>query len=360
MQRGLDRLVARAEEVRAPLSVLFELTGRCNLDCGHCYLDIAHPPDELSTADAIRVVDRLADAGTLFLTLSGGELFLRPDALVIAAHARRRGLALRLYTNATRVTRALAQEIARLRPLSVEVSIYGTHGVLHDAVTRRHALRRTLRGLVHLRRAGVNLVLKTPLVSVASEEVDALAAWADRLSARIAFDPFIKTRTDGNRAPVALRADLERLARAMVNPRAGTLAADGLGAPPDSGEAPCAIGRRTAKVSPTGDVYPCGSYPQPIGNLLERSFGELWAEGASPVLDRLRAMTWGSLTGDCAGCAQSGYCNRCSAAALVENGDENGPSREACRIADAKELALGVPTRSTRRPDGKVKLRVVV
>src|SRR6478735_2820847 len=85
------RLTGRAEAVSAPLSALFELTGRCNLDCSHCYLDIAHPPEELSTAEAIAVVDQLADVGTMFLMLTGGELFLRPDALVIAAHARSRG-----------------------------------------------------------------------------------------------------------------------------------------------------------------------------------------------------------------------------------------------------------------------------
>ena len=188
MSSNLDRLAERAEAVRAPLSALFELTGRCNLDCGHCYLDIAHPPEELSTADALRVGDQLADAWTMFLTLTGGELFLRPDALQIAAHARRRGLALRLFTNGTRVTRALAAEIARLRPLAVEISIYGTHAAAHDGVTRRRrTLRRTLRGIVHLRRAGVKVALKAPLLSSVTGELDQLAAWADRLGCAIAF-----------------------------------------------------------------------------------------------------------------------------------------------------------------------------
>ena len=42
---NLDRLSDRALHANVPLSALFELTGRCNLDCGHCYLDIANPPD---------------------------------------------------------------------------------------------------------------------------------------------------------------------------------------------------------------------------------------------------------------------------------------------------------------------------
>src|SRR5581483_9092735 len=168
----LARLTDRAERVAAPLSALFELTGRCNLDCGHCYLDIAHPPEELTTAEACAVVDQLADAGTLFLTLTGGELFLRPDALAIARHARARGLALRLFTNATRIDARLAREIAAVRPLGVEVSIYGTHADVHDGVTkRRRTLRRTLRGLLHLRRAGVSVALKAPLLHPVAGEI---------------------------------------------------------------------------------------------------------------------------------------------------------------------------------------------
>jgi hypothetical protein len=162
----LDRLADRAMKECIPLSALFELTGRCNLDCCHCYLDIAHPPWEMTTEQAIGVVDQLVDAGTFFLTLTGGELFLRKDALVVAAHARRRGLALRLFTNATRITEELAQEIARIKPLAVEVSVYASSSAVHNAVTKRpKAFRRTLRGIVLLKRAGVNVGIKSPLLA---------------------------------------------------------------------------------------------------------------------------------------------------------------------------------------------------
>ncbi len=40
-------------------------------------------------------------------------------------------------------------------------------------------------------------------------------------------------------------------------------------------------------------------------------------------------------------CALGASCGRCSAIALVEHGDELGPSREACRVAEAKQRALG-------------------
>jgi radical SAM protein with 4Fe4S-binding SPASM domain len=351
----LDRLTARAQARRIPLSALFELTGRCNLDCGHCYLDIAHPPPEMSTAEACHVVDELARAGTLFLTLTGGELFLRKDALEIARHARRRGLALRLFTNATRVTRELAEEIARIKPLAVEVSLYGTHGAAHEAVTqRKRTLRRTLRGVLHLRRAGVNVGLKAPLLATVVEEMDVLFRLADRIGAPMSFDPFVHARLDGNAAPTVLRSQTELLARAMGHPRLA--AATELPAPPEPDSAPCAIATRTTRITPTGDVYPCPTYPTPVGNVLERPFAELWSGGE--LLDRLRAIRWRDLHGDCAGCGQAGYCGRCSAVALLEHGDELGPARESCRVADARELARGDAPRSGRRAE-PVRLHVI-
>lgn len=349
---GLARLAARAERAHAPLSALFELTGRCNLDCGHCHLDIAHPPEELSTDEACAVIDQLADAGTLFLTLSGGELFLRKDALAVAAYARARGLAIRLFTNATRIDRSLAHRIAELAPLSVEVSLYGSHGA-HDRVARRPGtLARTLRGLVHLRRAGVPLVLKAPLLGAL--EIDPVAALADRLGARLVFDPFVKPRLDGNAAPLAWRADDATLSASLRHPRAGVLPATGeLPAPPHPDEAPCAVGRRVTRIAPNGDVFACSAHPTPLGNLRQRRFADIWAGG--PLLDRLRAARWRDLQ-VCSDCSQSGYCGRCAAVALKEDGDQTGPSSESCRIASAKERALGLPSAPT---NGRVRLRVL-
>jgi radical SAM protein with 4Fe4S-binding SPASM domain len=354
----LDRLAGRAQALNVPLSALFELTGRCNLDCGHCYLDIAHPPDEMSTADALRVVEELHRAGTLFLTLTGGEVFLRKDTLEIARHARRMGMALRIFTNATRITRGLAAEIAEVAPLAVEVSIYGTHASAHDGVAkRRSTLRRTLRGLVHLRRAGVRVGLKAPLMVPVLSELDELFALADRLRMPIAFDPFVTPRHDGDRTPLALRADASHLAAALGHPRLRALAGE-LPSPPSPDDAPCAIARRTTRISPTGEVFPCPTYPTPIGNLLQRPFSELWASG--PLVDRLRAVRVRDLTGACAGCGQAGYCARCSAVALLEHGDELGPALEACRIAEAKEQALGRggDVRLSRSP-ARLRLRVI-
>ncbi|PYU41972.1 MAG: heme d1 biosynthesis radical SAM protein NirJ, partial [Acidobacteria bacterium] len=74
----MDRLISRTVEKHRPLSVHFDLTYRCNERCVHCYLDHDNH-GELTTAECLQVLDDLARSGALFLTFSGGEIFLRPD-----------------------------------------------------------------------------------------------------------------------------------------------------------------------------------------------------------------------------------------------------------------------------------------
>ena len=53
--------------------VFWSITGRCNFRCRHCYMDA---PDgrlgELSTEEALRLIDEIAACGILRLDLAGG------------------------------------------------------------------------------------------------------------------------------------------------------------------------------------------------------------------------------------------------------------------------------------------------
>src|SRR5437879_2392546 len=78
-----------------PQSLTLELTFRCNLSCVMCPLDlprIMHDGEqkdfvkerkgvELTSPEVHRIIDDLAKFGVKNLTLTGGEVFLRHDAL---------------------------------------------------------------------------------------------------------------------------------------------------------------------------------------------------------------------------------------------------------------------------------------
>jgi len=95
----LPRMLVEAGKRTIPLEVSLELTHHCNFRCQHCYIPDFSAPDLLSTDRILRLLEELAEMGTLYLTLTGGELFLRKDWYPIAARARQLGFSLRLFSN---------------------------------------------------------------------------------------------------------------------------------------------------------------------------------------------------------------------------------------------------------------------
>ncbi len=147
-------LLARLRDEHVPFYVQWELTHRCNLHCVMCY-NRPQPEPELSTAECFDVLEQLAGAGVLRLGLTGGEILTRPDFFAIATRARELGFALDLKTNGTLITPDVADRIAALAPVQVDISLLGATPGTSDAVMRgQNTLAGVLRGVKLLQNAG--------------------------------------------------------------------------------------------------------------------------------------------------------------------------------------------------------------
>ena len=343
MASQFERLIGKVSRAAIPVSVLFEVTHRCNLGCEHCYLTEGpvgrpRPTREELTLDEIQsLFDQLAEVGTLFLTLSGGEVFMRRDFLQIVAYARSRGLSVTIFPTGTLLTPETASELASLHPLSVEVSIYSARPEVHDRVTRipgSHA--RSLRALRLLKERGVIILIKSPLMSLNSEEYRGIAALAEELGAGCMLDTQLIPRKDRDPTPVKLSLNRDQLRAVFSDPLLAAQFAQPAKCLPQPGEEICATARRTCMISPYGDVFPCLVFPVPAGNLREKSFREIWT--GSPLLRDLRTKTVDDLRG-----ARGVGAFRCGALALIEDGDFLGPFRRGDEMAEiAAEATRGL------------------
>jgi MoaA/NifB/PqqE/SkfB family radical SAM enzyme len=330
-----DRLVRAASRAHIPLGVLFEVTHRCNLGCTHCYLTegpVGRPKpirEELTLDEVRRVLEQLAEAGTLFLTFTGGEVFMRRDFLEIVAHARVCGFSVTVFTTGTLLTPQTAAGLADLHPLSVEVSIYSARPEVHDRVTQIPGSHvRSLAALRLLRDRGVIVLIKSPVMSLNSGEYHGIVDLAEQLGAGYGFDPLLVPTRDGDLAPVRLSLDKARMRAFLADPVLSRELHQPMKCLPQKGEEICATGRRTCLISPYGDLFPCSTHPVPAGNLREKSFHEIWT--GSPLLRELRTKTVDDLRGGAK--AAPGF--RCSALALIEDGDFLGPFRRGEELAD--------------------------
>jgi MoaA/NifB/PqqE/SkfB family radical SAM enzyme len=142
-----------------------ELTERCNNNCIHCYINL--PADdpcrvrELSAEKVMAILSEAATLGCLTVRFTGGEPLLREDFQAIYLFARRLGLKVLLFTNATQISSELADLFSSIPPREkIEVSVYGMSQKSYEAVTRRAgSFEAAMRGMALLKDKGIPFVV---------------------------------------------------------------------------------------------------------------------------------------------------------------------------------------------------------
>ncbi|HXZ79211.1 MAG TPA: radical SAM protein [Terriglobales bacterium] len=327
----LEEINQRAIDLRVPLSVQLDVTYRCNERCIHCYLD-HHDRGEMTTDEIIGVLDQLADAGTFFLTFSGGEVFLRRDFLKLVEHARQLLFNVKIKTNAVLIREAQAEQIRELGVDRVQISVYSHRPEVHDAITHLPgSLERTLRGVRLLTAHGVRVSIANVLMNRNIGDQAGVQELARELGVHYTVDPTITPHMDGDRTILSLRipsTDLERILHDE------TLVGDvqEFCAPPAPVGAdildgyPCSAGHTFAYISPYAEVFPCVQFPLPCGNLRQQRFADIWK--ASQALNQVRSIRARDLE-VCSECSHVGTCTRCPGLAYME-GNMRGPSSADC------------------------------
>lgn len=335
-----QELIAKTLERRIPLSVVWELTDKCNLTCLHCYLVRDDKKQELCQAEIESILDQLAQAGCLYLIFTGGEIFTRDDFFDIACYARNKGFGIRLLTNGTLITAEIADKIKELEPISVEISLYGCKPSVHEAITGViGSYSKTINALLLLKQRGINTVIKSLLMQENILEFRHLKAFAKKIEAGFVFDLTVAAKNSGNKGPAQHRAmdsDLRGLLSREIEHLSG-LPDSVFDNKPIVDSPVCGAGLNTVFISSVGEVYPCIAIREVCGDLRKESFAKIWEK--SEALSYIRSIKFSDLT-KCPDCLLLPYCNRCQGIALLEEGDILGPSKEACRIARIHESVL--------------------
>ena len=214
-----ESLMNSLEGRRHPLSASIELTERCNLSCVHCYIN--QSPNnrdvqarELTTKQSIGLIDQIADAGCLFLLITGGEPLLRKDFKEIFIHARRRGMIVSLFSNATMLTTELADFLADYGLHSLEVSLYGATEETYGKVTGSPgSYQRCLHGIELALERKIDTSLKTVLIKPNFHELQALKTLAKRFGVKYRYDGQLWPRLDGKQDTFFYQIPYEDLLR---------------------------------------------------------------------------------------------------------------------------------------------------
>jgi radical SAM protein with 4Fe4S-binding SPASM domain len=147
-----------------PMYVVWEITLRCDQACHFCGSRAgAARTDELSTREALDVIEQLAAMGTREVALHGGEAYLRDDFLTLIRAIRDHGMDPTMVTGGRGFTAQLAVDAAAAGIQSVSLSIDGlapTHEALRGL---RGGHGKAIEALQNLLNAGVKVGCNTQL-----------------------------------------------------------------------------------------------------------------------------------------------------------------------------------------------------
>lgn len=147
-----------------PRLAVWEFTLACDQRCIHCGPRAGRKrPDELSTAEALALVDEMADMGVGEVVLIGGEAYLRNDFVLVARRVRERGMSATMVTGGYNMTQERAEAAVEAGIQSVSVSIDGLRES-HDLVRNTpNSWERAFAALRHLKAAGCNVAANTQI-----------------------------------------------------------------------------------------------------------------------------------------------------------------------------------------------------
>jgi mycofactocin radical SAM maturase len=331
----------------APICLTWEITYGCNLACIHCLSSSGRrDPRELSTAEAMGVIDELHDLQVFYVNIGGGEPTIRPDFYDLVDYSVERGVGVKFSTNGSTITPERARRLSGTDYVDVQISIDGADAATNDAVRGEGSYRAARRAMDHLADADFGpFKISVVMTRENAGQLDDFESLAAGYGAQLRLT---RLRPSGRGAESwhRLHPTQEQqiaLYRWLID-RPGVLTGDSffhlsaLGEPLP-GLNLCGAGRVVCLIDPIGDVYACPFVLHPefrAGSVRDDGgFAQVWRY--SDLFVDLRQPT---SAGACASCGSYDSCQGgCMAAKFFTGLPLDGPDPEC--VKGHGEVLLG-------------------
>jgi mycofactocin radical SAM maturase len=344
------------------------LTYACNLACTHCLSSSGRrDPKELSSAEAMGLIDEIAAMQIFYINIGGGEPMIRSDFFPIIEHAVSRHVGVKFSTNGTRIDADAARRLAAMEYLDIQVSIDGVDAATNDFVRGQGSYASARRAMDNLRDANfgpfkISVVMTRDNVG----QLDQFETLARDYGAELRLT---RLRPSGRGVDVwdALHPTREqnRELYHWLLDRPNVLTGDSffhlsaLGEPLE-GLNLCGAGRVVCLIDPVGNVYACPFVIHDeflAGNVRDAGFAAVWQHS-----DLFRSLREPGNPGACASCGSYDACRGgCMAAKFFTGLELSDPDPE-CVFGhgEAALAAKRVQIRPMSSPDHSRRTPVVL
>ena len=350
----------RAQNPR--LSMLqWAVTGLCNLNCRHCYMEAPSGRyGELPTEAMMRIIEQFEDANVLAVSLTGGEPFFRSDLLTIIERLAQKKIRIsQIFTNGLLITDEALRGI-RGFGLSPDFQVSFDGCGAHDHMRGTEGIEQAVvKGIQRLRSAGFHVVVSTCLdrmnrdcMTDTYNLLKGLGIRSWRLSV-----PQQTGNWRGTTTALPLEEEVESyalLARRWLEDgrpfrlelgaffRGEHRNVPGPTPEPDPQYTPesydCAACRQRPYLLPDGTILPCPGYTdtslqEQMPNLLDQDLRRVWTESPLRSVINMKKSDLLAQNRECAACEWFPNCGTgCRTFALVETGNLMARDLVACEM----------------------------
>jgi radical SAM protein with 4Fe4S-binding SPASM domain len=336
-----------------------ELTERCNNNCIHCYINLpvadSAKKRELPTEEIKNILLEAASLGCLTVRFTGGEPLLREDFEELYIFARKLGLKVVLFTNATLITPHLVDILFRMPPQEkIEVSVYGMSKKSYEAVTRTPgSYQAAMRGIKLLFDRNIPFIVKFAVLPPNKGELEEFETWAStipwmhdtsyaalfelraRRDSEEMNNRIKKLRLQPNEAVKVLSRNQKRYLQEMRQfcTKFTKVSGDKLFS--------CGIGQSCC-VDAYGILQPCIllRHPNTVCDLRSGSLREAVMEFFPSLKERIAQNS--DYLARCGRCFLKGLCGQCPAKSWMEHGTLDTPVEYFCQVTHVQAIELGL------------------
>lgn len=365
-----EYLHQKASALRIPLSGSFELTPVCNMACKMCYVRMTKQQQEaihpLRTAEEWLALGREAkEHGMLYLLLTGGEPFMRPDFREILSGLHKMGFLITLNSNATLIDEAKLEWLKETPPMRVNVTLYGASDATYERLCGNpRGFSQVTKAISLLREAGIMVKINCSLTPYNACDLEDMIAFCRKENLIIQptsymFPPLRRDSsmigrndrfTPEEAAYYAAKAEALMNGEEAFLKRAEENRFDGL--PTDSGDdcletegetIRCRAGKCSFWVTWDGRLLPCGMLPgEGVESVFDIGFEAAWKQ-ATETSAAIR------LPARCRSCPLRDQCRSCAAMVYTESGNFSTVPDYRCKMAYAYPKACRTVAEEIRK-----------
>ena len=321
---------------KIPLRGTFELTARCNFNCKMCYVHLNEQQiksigRELTNEEWLEIARQAKDAGMLYLTLTGGEVFASPGFRELYEQLSQMGFLITIFSNGYLIDENVMSWLSEIPPHALRFTLYGASNDTYYRVCGiKDGFNRVSNAIDLVKQAGIPFYMVSTLVKENIDDHQAMQDFANEKNVAISFTKsVVKPVRGATQDAVAHRLDkftgFDEVLKYLISK-----GYDRMYSPQDHIFNVCKKYRKGFWLTWNGNLQLCSFISEPAIPLTENiGFNEAWKK----LLECLEQI---QKPEECKNCKYEGFCQRCPGVLAAECGSCSCVDQDFC--ADAKHL----------------------